>query len=432
MPDGLKNLRAMKLLMKINYTSQKLAALLCLACGLVSCDVLEPDADIVTPTTEIVDKEIVVLANSPSFIDLNSKFETNVPTYAAVTSQPRLGKVKDIGNGIVQYTPAVGNSKGRDNLEFTLYTMNNEIIKQETLIIIIENDSTSLPCGLYPMADYAYSAGTAPILIDAMANDKICGGPVNVSIFQPAVNFPPQFGKAEVTGKKIQYTPSIPFGGSDIIIYKLSNASDTTRQAYGVIFITADSVCNYRISDDHFVFNEHSLESTITLPVFLNDSLCDIVSQYQVYTKSLPVYGKVSPITDGFAYTPPASPVFPFEDHFTYEVCKDGMCKTAKVNVIVKKDSMVVCPLFAKVDTIDISNNNISMMYMDVLANDTICGVLKSLKILKSPKYGIATVEDSRILYKRDPLMHKDDELEYEICNTEECSKAKVFIKRAN
>lgn len=422
----------MKLLMKINYTSRKTAALLCLACVLVSCDVLEPDADIITPTTEIVDKEIVVLANSPSFIDLNSKFETNVPTYAAVTSQPRLGKLKDIGNGIIQYTPAVGNSKGRDNLAFTLYTMNNEIIKQDTLIIIIENDSLSLPCGIYPKADYAYSAGTTPILIDFMANDIICGGPVNVSIFQPNENFPPQFGKAEITGKKIRYTPSTTFGSSDIIIYKLASAWDTTRQAYGVVFITADSACNYQISDDHFVFNEHSLDSTVTLPVFMNDSLCDIVSQYQVYAKSLPLYGKVSPIADGFAYIPPASPVFPFQDHFTYEVCKDGMCKSANINVIFKKDSIEVCPLFAKSDTIDISNNNISMMYMDVLANDTICGVLKTLKILKSPKYGIATVEDSRILYKRDALMHKDDELEYEICNTEECSKAKVFIKRAN
>jgi hypothetical protein len=420
----------MKLLKKINCASRRLAALICLVCGLVSCDVLEPDADIITPTTEIVDKEIVVLANSPAFIDLNSKFETNIPAYAAVTSQPRLGKLKDFGNGIIQYTPAVGNSKGRDNFEFTLYTTNNEIIKRDTLTLIIENDSTGLPCGIYPKADYAYSAGTTPILIDVVANDIICGGPVNVSIFQPNEKFPPQFGKAEITNKKIRYTPSIAFGGSDIIIYKLANATDTTRQAYGVVFVTADSVCNYRISDDHFVFKGQSLDSTFTLPVFINDSLCDMISQYQAYAKSLPVYGKVSTIAEGFAYIPPASPVFPFEDHFTYEVCKDGMCKSAKVNVTLKIDSIEVCQLSAKVDTIYFSNNNISMIYMDVLANDTICGVLKSLKILKSPQYGIATVEDSRILYKQDPLMHKDDELEYEICNSERCRKTKVFIKR--
>lgn len=411
-------------------TIWRLVSLLCFWYGFVSCDILEPDADVITPSTKVTDKEVVVLADGPSFIDLNSRVQTNVPARAALTTQPRYGKITDLGKGILQYTPAVGNNKGRDDFEFTLYTTGNEIIERDTIVIVIENDSTKLPCNIYPRADYVYAAGLDSVSIDVTINDIICGGPVNLSIFQPDNTFPPEFGTAKTFGNKIKYTRGPSFSTGDKIIYKLTAAYDTTRHAYGVVYITADSACNFRLKDDYFTFNEYALDSLITLPVFQNDSLCHAISQYQVNVKSPPIHGQVFPVPDGFRYNVPASATLPLDDYFTYEFCKDAICKTARVTVTIKRDSVILCQLLAREDTIDISGNNIPLMYMGVLANDSICGELKSLEILKPPAYGVSAVAGNEISYQRDPEQEKDDHLEYEICNSQGCSRTTVFIKR--
>jgi hypothetical protein len=410
----------------------RLATILCFWYGFISCDVLEPDADIINPSTEISDTEVVVLANTTSFIDLNSRMATNVPARAAVSSQPRYGTITDLGQGIIQYVPAVGDSKGRDNFEITLYTLNNEIIKRDTLVIVIENDSTKLPCNIYPRADYVYNASRDSILIDVTANDIICGGAVHLSIFKPNDQFPPRFGEATVVGTDIKYTPSTSFNEQDIIIYKLTGVVDTTRSAYGVVYITADSGCRFTPNDDHFTFDRNALDSAIIVPAYDNDALCGAINQYQVNVKSSPLYGEAFPAAQGFTYKANASAVLPLNDHFIYEVCKDGVCKSAEVSIKIKNDSLVLCAIAAREDTFNITNNNNSTVAIDVLANDSICGELRNLMIVKAPGYGVAAVEDNKISYKRDATMQKNDELEYEICNDGGCSRTRVIIKRIN
>lgn len=52
-----------------------------------SCDVLESDNDVLTPVVDVNGKEIYVLANGESFIDVQSKVQTKIghefvcPTY---------------------------------------------------------------------------------------------------------------------------------------------------------------------------------------------------------------------------------------------------------------------------------------------------------------------------------------------------------------
>ena len=417
---------------KIHGLKSTLLWTLCVICGIVSCDIIEPDHDVVIPSAEIKGKEIVVLANSPSFIDLNSKFKSNIPARAAITSQPRFGELNELGKGLLQYTPAVGNNSGRDNFEFTFYTANNEVIKRDTIVVIIEDDSTNLPCNIYPRADYVYGVGKNPVLIDVLENDIVCGGPVALSLFQPGNEFPPQYGSAEIVGNKIRYTPGASFKTSDIIIYKLTAKIDTARSAYGIVYIKSDSSCNFAVGDDNFIFNSYALDSARVLPVFANDSLCGPVSNYNVYLKSLPQRGDVSLSTSGFTYKAHETQAAPFSDQFVYEVCRDGACKSAGVKLTFLQDSVFSCQIKARRDSIDLSNSTIPEMYLGVVENDSICGELVSLKILKFPEYGYATVEDKRILYRLDTFVGRNAELEYEICNADECSRAMVYIKRSN
>jgi len=401
-----------------------------IAVTVLSCDVLDSDPDVLQPDTDITGKEIYVLANSPSFIDLNTALQTNTVSRVAMTSEARYGKITDLGKGILQYAPMVGNSRARDGFQFTVYSQNNEVIKRDSVIIFIENDSTNLPCNIYPVTDYVYGVHQAPVVIDVTSNDVICGGRVVVSIFKPEDSFPPYFGQAEVTNNKIKYTPGASFNREDKIMYKLTVTGDSARSAYGLVYITGDSVCNFRVVSDQFIFNEHAVDSLITLPVFLNDSLCRTLNEYQVNLKISPMYGQVLRLPDGFSYTFPANVNFPFSDHFTYEVCMDAICKTARVDVHLKKDSVIACALMARMDSVNIAYNDDPQIFIDVLQNDSVCGNLKSLTITEQPLYGTSAVSNSQISYKRDAQQKKDDTLEYEICTSEGCSRARVFIKR--
>jgi hypothetical protein len=399
----------------------------------ISCDVLESDPDVLKPTTDITGKEVFVMANGASFIDLNTKLQTNVPARIAITSEVRRGELTDLGKGILQYSPAVGSSKARDGFEFTVYTLNNEIILRDSVIIIIENDSTNLPCNIYPIPDYVYGVGQDPVVIDVTRNDIICGGAVTVAIFKPGNSFPPYFGQAEVQGNKIKYTPGSTFDGSDQIMYKITAAGDTSRSAYGIVYIAGDSVCSFRLMNDQYVFNEYALDSLTVLPVFQNDSLCHTTTQYQVNVKSSPVFGQATPVTNGVSYKVPVSVSFPFTDNFTYEVCIDAVCKTARVDLRLMKDSVFACSIQAKSDSFAIPPENVEIFYFPVVLNDSICGTLKSLEIIKPPLYGASAVSSESISYIPNPQQQIDDMLEYEICNSDnECSKTTVFIGRPN
>ena len=393
---------------------------------LTSCDVLESDPDVLSPSTEITGKEVFVLANSPSFIDLNAKVQTNVGVRVAVTSEPRYGQLTDLGKGILQYSPSVGNNKARDGFEFTVYSLNNDIVKRDSVIIYIENDSTNLPCNIYPRPDYVHGVPRDSILIDVKSNDIICGGSVDVSVFKPDQSFPPYFGQAEIDGDKIRYIPGTAFKGIDKILYKLTTAMDTSRYAYGVVYITKDSACSFRISDDYYTLTEFAIDSLIALPVFANDSLCHSTAEYQINLKTPPRFGQAAVILNGFSYKVPSSVDFPFNDHFAYEVCKDAVCKTARVNIILNAS----CALSARQDSVTLNDNVSQTVYINVLLNDSICGGLKSLKIIEPPNYGTSDVINEQISYQPNPTHKEDDELEYEICNQVACVRATVIIKR--
>lgn len=398
-----------------------------------SCDVLESDPDVLDPSVDITGKEIYVLANGASFIDLQSKVQTNQPARLAVTSQPRHGDLTDLGQGILQYSPTTGSSKARDGFEFTVYSAANEIIKKDSVIIIIESDSTNLPCSIYPVTDYVYNVGTASVSIDVLSNDIICSNNVIVSVYKPENSFPPYYGTAEAKENKIIYNPGTSFSGADKLMYKVTAAEDPKRIAYGMVYITGDSSCSFSVWDDVYEFNKLTEGSPITLRTFDNDSLCQALNHYQVNVMVAPVYGTASLSSNGFLYNLQDSVGVRFGDHFIYEVCIDAICKTARVDIKVTMDSVVNCTFFAMPDSINIPPDSISVRYVDVLFNDSICDSLTSFVITQAPKYGAAFISDAKeIGYEPDPLTKNDDSLEYRICDSKECSTASVLIKRTN
>jgi hypothetical protein len=408
----------------------KLLYSVCLACLFSRCDTLESDPDNLNPQTGLTGEEVFVLANSPAFIDLNSKVQSNVSARIAVTSDTRNGTLTDLGKGILQYSPSVGNSTARDGFEFTVYSTSNQVIKRDSVIIIIENDSTNLPCNLYPRPDYVYGVDDEPVLIDVLKNDIKCGGNLTVSVYKPAAAFPPHHGQAEAINNKIKYTPAVGFDGEDKIMYKVTVSGDTARAAYGIVYIKGDSACSFRVVNDIYNHSQNGLDSLLTLAVFANDSLCGSVAAHQVNVRTQPLHGQITRVPVGYQYTAPANATAPLNDFFEYEVCLDGSCKWARVDVnFLSGDT---CVVMARPDSVNLVNNNSSLVYLEVLANDSICDGLKSLTITKAPQYGTSTVVGQKISYARDPLQNKNDSLVYEICTLKACSRAGVLIKRTN
>lgn len=317
-----------------------LSLLITLSGSFFSCDVLEPDADVLEPQVSLGESDVYVLSNGLAFIDLNTKVKTNAPVRLSVTSSTRYGELSDLGKGLFQYVPAPGNAKVRDAFEFTVYSEMNTVVKKDTITIIVENDSTQLPCGIYPSNDYVYGVEEhVASSVDVLANDYICGydsAGLVVAIYRPDDTFPPYHGSAQVVGHKIIYTPDSSFAGSDQLIYKVYPVEHPDSVSYGVVYFKGVQSCDFSLEDDMFVVDQDSL-SNAHLPVLANDSLC-YPQHYQLNVAQHPRYGTAVVSGDGFTYTVADTvAVSPsFNDHFLYEVCAGAQCKTARVDLRVE------------------------------------------------------------------------------------------------
>ena len=405
-------------------------------CLFFSCDILEPDADLYKPAVNIEGTSVFVLSNNSAFIDLNSKIKTNQPVRISVTAPTRFGALSDLGRGLLQYTPSVGNRKARDSFEFTIFSENNQIFDVDTVWIMIENDSTDLPCGVFPADDYVYgAAANVPVSLHVLANDYICGvdsTDLVVSIYRPDDSYPPHFGNAAVSGQAVVYTPGSEFENADKIIYKVHPRSDPENVAFGAVHIAGEQQCAFLLRDDSFDLDRDSLAAGIRIPALQNDSLCQS-GGFQINIAVPAKYGNATVENQEFVYQPTdAHTIAAFEsDSFVYEVCFDATCKTARVDLRVREDIVDSCVFRAMADTVDLSGNSIPAIYLDVLYNDSVCEGYTEFTITESSHHGIASFSETHeaIFYERDLSVNLNDSFEYEICNAEICSRAKVYIK---
>lgn len=403
-----------------------------------SCDVLEPDADVLEPKVNLKEDEIYVLSNGLAFIDLNTRVTTNTPVRLSVTSSTRHGELSDLGKGLFQYLPSVGNQKAYDSFEFTVFSETNEIIKKDTIIIIVENDSTHLPCGIFPINDYVYGVKqNTPVEVNVLANDNICGydsSDLIVTVFQPDSTFYPKHGTAKVLSNRIIYTAGNSFEGHDRLIYRVTLPAPHQTDVFGIVYFTGEQTCHARAVNDTFIIDADSISGPFYLPALANDSLCTALNNYQIHIAQAPQYGTASVAENGFNYVPHDSITADyFSDFFYYELCVDATCSTARVDIKAARDSVYTCAFKANADTIDLSGNNNPLIHFDVLHNDSLCTEITSFSVTQTPNHGVAyttIVSGNKVIaYQRDSTTTgKNDSLEYRICNPQKCSSAKVSI----
>jgi hypothetical protein len=308
--------------------------------GFYGCDVLESDVAPEKPVVEITGNEIYMIQNGTGVIDLNAMIKSAGSVRLDITGQPRKGDLSEVSTGILQYSPNAQFKKGRDFFEFSVYSQNNSLLKRDSIIIIVESDTTNLPCGIYPQNDFVYDI-SGPAIINVLFNDVLCADStqVGVEIYRPDQS--PDYGTAVVQANQILYTPGNSFTGVDKIVYKVFNLSDTTKFGIGIVYINKTPNCIFETYADNYVFRADTLNNdSLHLNVFNNDQLCGTpVSSYvftllqdgnvgdAVYQNSGGLTGLTYSFSDTLAHT--------FTDSLTYRLCKDARCRTAKVYIKV-------------------------------------------------------------------------------------------------
>ena len=308
-----------------------------------SCDVLEDDPDVLASDTDIVKKEVHVFSNNTSVIDLNTIIQTNQPVRLEITSQTRKGDLTNLGKGLLQYVPANPSGKVRDAFEFAVFSESNQILKTDSVVIIVENDSTELPCGVFPIDDFVYNISRdSAVWINVLANDVICSSDsadIQLSIYKPADGFPPLVGHAEVVNNRIVYHPGDGFTGNDKIVYRVEGTDGAV--AYGFVYIHQVQPCEFELHDDFFRISRDSSDSVgVLLPVFQNDVMCEtFIAIDELHIFEAPHWGTATISSNGVFFVPSDSTLNSTKtDSIGYELCFDAVCYRAKVVLEIRKD----------------------------------------------------------------------------------------------
>jgi len=316
----------------------KLLAIVVLGSAIGSCDTLKSNPGL-TNQTGASNVQIYGVANGSTLINLSNTIQTGRAVTFTITSSPHFGSLTSLGMGILQYTPNPGVTQ--DAIGFSL-SQNNVIIKKDSIIILLQKDSTTLPCGIYPATDYVYNVSRdSSRWINVLANDYICplySGDVTLSIVSNS-DFPyPIHGTARIVNSGIQYTPGSSFSGTDSILYEIQSIKYPNQIAYGMVYILTQPICTtFTLASDQYSYSVDSLllnHSKVFLPVYNNDALCDpLKSSYTYSIINPPMYGTAT-INAGGIYYALGSQTLPtgnFMDSLNYQVCHYQVCLKAKV-----------------------------------------------------------------------------------------------------
>jgi hypothetical protein len=408
-----------------------------LALTALACDRLNVDPDKTNSGSTVTNNQVYVPASGPSLIDLSSRISTNQTATFSITSQTTSGTLTSIGKGVVQYSPTNRSSR-RDAFSYSIIGGNNTVIQSDSIVIVVESDSTKLPAGIYTGQDYAYYVvSNSAVTINVLANDYFPGhtlADLDVSLYKPYANFPPQSGTATVSGNSVVYL-STSFPGFDQVVYKVSLKSDPSVYALGNVYLIAGSGCTDNVNNDTYV-STTTPTTEFFANVFDNDHLCDPVSSYTVSISRAPSNGTAVWDSSALHYYPSVPATVGFADSLQYTVSKNGVSHVATVYFFVQ--SPAPCTLSTMPDFYSFADSVASPYRLNVAANDNVCLESYNLAVSGAPIYGSASVTtdgngNKLILYTRQQQIPAGgDSLTYTIAIPGQNTIGRVYIRRVN
>jgi hypothetical protein len=323
-------------------------AFLMISVLLTGCDTLEED-EVKNGEKISVDKSAIFLQpNSTTIIDLKSRILSSQSVKVSVSQQPKLGVLKSLAEDLLQYQPNTNVTHGTDVFKLRFYDNNNFVLAEDSIQIVITQDTTAYPCGVYAVEDFRYNL-QGPTEIDILGNDVICAdtASLEISLLDTLTTGEIKnayFGTVEVLpSKKILYTPGNDFQGWDKFLYKIhkpANAGNPATDSYAWVHIAptacADSIT---LGDDFFTFDLDSIQAfdSLLLKTSANDNFCTIAANTFVYSLSNFPQGSVFYTGNyDYYYVFPQNATRGYVDTFKYHVCIDGKCEEAEVTITLR------------------------------------------------------------------------------------------------
>ncbi len=340
----------------------------------------------------------------------------------SITSRPRFGTATVDRNNQVIYTPQTGFCGSRDTLSYEICTING----CDTAIVSINVICDSNTLRRLPVAvpDYATARKRTPIRISILTNDTLNGTLDSIRILTA-----PRRGTASIGTDNVLTYATDTCGFADTLIYRICNRNgcDTALVSINVPCQT-DTTGGGRLLPIAVNDTTQTLvNQPVTISVLGNDTLNGVLVG-RVGITSRPRFGFA--LVNGnnqIVYTPQNS-FCGGRDTLMYEICNANGCDTAIVSINVTCDALTATrPPVAVFDVATTPKN--TPIRIAILANDTLNGTLDSIKIIRSPLLGMASLDGNNILTYTPDSCGFTDSLIYRICNRNGCDTAIVYIK---
>ncbi|MDZ7876054.1 MAG: Ig-like domain-containing protein [Saprospiraceae bacterium] len=220
------------------------------------------------------------------------------------------------------------------------------------------------------------------------------------------------------------YMPNADFCGRDTLEYTICDTSFNCNNAFVFINVSCDSITTNILSPIAVPDYATTRKNTpIRINILTNDTLNGILDSIRIVrqpSRGMATLGNDNVLTY-------STDTCDFTDTVVYRLCNRNGCDTAIVSINVVCDSlMATLPPVAVFDEATTGKN--TPIRISILANDTLNGRLDSIKIIRSPLLGIASLESDNVLVYTPDSCGFTDSLIYRICNQNGCDTAIVRI----
>jgi len=300
--------------------------LLALAIG---CDTSDNDID----AKVSINNEPVYLLKDGGVIDLPSRIIAPGKIKVEVTTSASRGELKDLGQGLLQYTPFNGSTN--DFFKFRVFNDADKIVGEDSIGIVIPTDTTQLPCTHVYVRNDSIVNITGITFFDVSLNDYSCGQPIHIARMTD-----PLHGSASVLDGSgtIRYEPNETFTGTDSFMYRSVVVGHVETAGYGMVYIvrldsSSNPNCTPLAVNDLFY---KTIGDTAARPydILANDTLCDSVVNVTVTTGPRGGFASWDQFSKKLVYRNTAG--FNQDDTLRYMACGTSGCSSARV--IVKRN----------------------------------------------------------------------------------------------
>lgn len=182
----------------------------------------------------------------------------------------------------------------------------------------------------------------------------------------------------------------------------------------------------------HYVYSRNDTASGVTNPitvdVLANDYSCS--DSLTISVSVAPEFGTASIVGNKVRYVPNSG--FSGSDRVLYKAVSSDPSVIAGYAWLVIYGTDPDCVPIAVDDLFFKPVNDTTSMFLDVLANDTLCDSASNVVIGLNPHYGNAWYDATvkKIGYRNFPTSNHDDTVRYNVCSGAGCSNALAIIKR--